>query len=297
MDDVIKRFVQTQDAIHGFIVNNELDKAKKSYHDLLALYNQINESDLEYFHKELAHEQISAVHADITSAEKVTKIPINAIAAGVLIIVLSFVVFLNPSIVGLITFEDEVTQAVDLAFTQSTITALNLKDVPLGISASGNFTGDVKLFFKQGDDLILIFDSSKSKGSSFEKVCEDSCNIKASSNAIEIFAQVGDNSVLNLHDLVYTIARDDNSAPVWKGKNKEFTAKGKLDLNLDNYFEDPDGDELVYLSTSDKGLKVTVSNNIVSIVPEDGAKGKKEITVIASDLDKLTKVPLTIVVQ
>ncbi|MBW3018851.1 hypothetical protein KY329_01535 [Candidatus Woesearchaeota archaeon] len=293
MQDVIKRFVETQDKIHSLIVHNELDKAKTLYHDLLGIYNQISESDMEYFHKQLAHEQISAVHGDLTAAEKTVRVPVNVIVAIVLVVALSALVFINPSIVGLITFQDEVTQAVNITFTESKIMDLNLKDVPLSISASGSYEGDVKLFYKVGDDLTLIFDSSTTDGNTFTKVCEDTCSVKSDSNSIELFAQVGDDSVLKLDEIIYTVARDDNSAPVWKSKTREFTISGEYELNLDEYFEDPDGDELVYLSTSDKGLKVTVSNNIVRIVPE--SKGEMQITVIASDLDKLTKVPLKIV--
>jgi hypothetical protein len=293
MQEVIKCFVETQDVIHSLIVHNELDKAKDLYHDLLQLYDQISESDLEYFHKELAHEQVTSIHGDLTAAEKTVRIPIHVIIAAALVAVLSALVFINPSIVGLITFEDEVTQKVNFTFTESKIANVNLKSAPLSLAVTGNFTGEVKLFYKVGDDLTLIFDSSNSEEITFAKVCEDTCSIKTDSNAIELFAQIGDDSVLNLKEIVYTVPRDDNEAPIWTSKSKVFTITGQHEINLDDHFEDPDGDDLVFLSTSDYGLKVTVSNNIVKIVPE--SEGEMQITVIASDLDKLTKVPLTII--
>lgn len=293
MQDTIKRFVETQDRIHSLIVHNEVDKAKVLYHDLLDIYHKISESDLEYFHKELAHEQISAVHSDLTAAEKTVRLPMNVIVAVVLVAALSALVFINPSIVGLITFEDEVTQVVNLTFTESRIVDLNLKDSPLSLAASGSFEGDVKLFYKVGDDLTSIFDSADAEDSSFTKVCDDTCSIRSDSNSIQLFAQVGEDSSLQLDEIIYTVARDDNSAPVWTSDEKVFTIEGEKEIDLDAHFEDPDGDEMVYLSTSDDGLQVTVSNNILRIVPV--GKGETHITVIASDLDKLTKVPLKII--
>lgn len=294
--DVVHRFVDHQKEVRSLIKQNKVDEAKSKFHGLVEVYNELANADIEHYHKEIAHQELTNLHSELNDAKQSLKVPVKIVVAGFLLVLFSFLVFLNPSIVGLITFEDEVVQPVDITFTESKIQSITLKGVPLSLSASGTYDGDVKLFFKNGNDLVLIFDSSKVDGEEFSRVCVDTCEIKADSNSVELFAQIGDNSSLTLSEVIYTTPRDNNRAPKWVGKNKVFHVDGQTTIDLGKLFKDPDGDDLVFLSTSDDNLKVVVQNHLVK-VQSDGTKGERTITFIASDLDKLSKVPVKIVVK
>jgi len=294
--ELVRDFVDKHSEVSKLIADDDVKGAKDAFLDLVAAYNKLAASDLDHHHKEIAHNELSKIHEELSKEERAVRIPINLIVAGVLLIVFSFVVFMNPSIVGLITFEDEVVQPLNLSFAESRISSHTLKDVPLSLAVSGTFFGDVKLYYKRGNDLVLVFDSATQEGESFSRVCEDTCDLRADSNVVDLFAQVGEDSYLQLDELVYTVPRDDNQAPVWTGEGKIFTVKKSLTLDLSEYFSDPDGDDLVFLSTSSDGLTVTVEDSIVHISSRPGASGEKKLTFIASDMEKLTKVHVKIVV-
>lgn len=292
--DLVKKFVDTQSSVKELVRNNEVDRAKERFVQLMSLYHELADSDVEHYHKEIAHQELTKLHQQLSEAEQAVKIPMKFVVAGVLLVAFSVLVFMNPSIVGLITFTDEVTQNVDVRFTESAIHELSLKDVPLSVRVSGEYEGDAKLFLKRGDDLILIFDSENAE-QVFERVCEDTCEVKADSNVIELFAQIEEGSSLHVKELVYTIPRDDNRAPVWTRDSKTLRIRGQTTIDLNEFFKDPDGDDLVFLSTSAQKLRVIVENEQVQLIPTE--KGEQQITLIASDLDKLTKVPVKVLVQ
>ena len=79
-----------------------------------------------------------------------------------------------------------------------------------------------------------------------------------------------------------------NEAPVWSSEQKEFELRGSLDLELGNYFTDPDGDTLTYLTKHQKGLKLALMNTHLRIF-NTGATGKVPLELIASDGRIITK--------
>lgn len=289
--DLVRNFVETQDEVRTLLAKDDIKGAKEKFMELHAAYTKLADSEIEHYHKEIAHKQLTAIHSKLTDEERAVRIPINMIVAGVLLVVFSFVVFMNPSIVGLITFEDKVIQPLNMTYTESKISSFNLNDAPLSLAVSGHVDGDAKVYWKRGNDLVLIFDSTSTESDIFREACVDTCDIQSDSNAVEIFVQVNEGE-LRLDNLVYTIPRDDNQAPVWTGKEKVFEISDDLTLDLDEYFEDPDEDQLVFLSTSADGLRVSVEDNHLTFSPV--SKGEKRITWIASDLDKLTKVPVNV---
>lgn len=86
------------------------------------------------------------------------------------------------------------------------------------------------------------------------------------------------------------------SPPQWRGGQTEFTLPAGTDLAYDfsSAFRDPDGDRLVFLATESPGLRVSVSGSVVTIEALPGAFGDHQVTVMASDLASVTKVPITI---
>jgi len=298
-DELIKKFVDLHSQTEQFLNGDNVKDAKQKYLEVVNAYHEIEKSSLEHFHKELAYDQVTTLFKKVNEAKERVQVPYHLIVAAVLVIAFSILVFLKPSIVGLAGFEDLIKQPADLKFTESKLAEVGLRDRPLTLSASGEFTGRIKLFLKNKDKFELIFDSEKSKSENgkFTEVCEETCEIIADSSNIELFADVEKGSTLHVTALSYKIQRKDNSAPSWTGTTKTFTAlNGKsLTIDLEQYFEDPEDDKIVFLSTTSEGLDVAVQNSKVTITPT--TTGTRNVVFIASDLLEVTKVPVTIQVQ
>lgn len=73
-----------------------------------------------------------------------------------------------------------------------------------------------------------------------------------------------------------------NEAPKWASEQKSFDLYGILDLELNDYFTDPDGDKLTFLTKHQKGLKLALMNTHLKII-NDGATGQVPLELIASD--------------
>jgi len=298
-DERIQKFVESHSAAEQLLNEGKTKEARQKYLEVVEAYHAIQQSSLDGFHKELAYNQVTTLFKRVNETKARAKVPYNLIIAGALIMFFSILVVFNPNIVGLASFEDIIRQPVDLTFTSSGIEQITLRDRPLTLSASGTFKGDVKLFLKQDNKVELIFDSTKSpsENGKFIDVCEETCDVNIKSNFISLFAQIGEGGSLRVTEVAYKVKRSDNTAPIWKGKTRMFTASvGKtIKLDLLDYFEDPEKDPLVFLSTTAEGIEVEVKQNEVTILAK--SKGRKQITFIASDLLELTKIPVTIEVK
>jgi len=291
-EDLIKKFVDLHAQTEQLLAADNLANAKQKYLEVLNAYHEIESSPLEHFHKELAHDQVSALFKKVNETKERVKIPYNLIVAGVLILGLSVLVLLKPSIVGLVSLEDLVRQPVTLTFTESGLQQITLRDRPLTLSVSGNSTGNVKLYYKQGNKLELIY-ASNSSTQTFTDTCAETCTINSEANTIELFANI-DKGTLNINEISYKIERTKNSPPTWKGATRTFKAKINQPILLDlaDYFSDPEDDRLVYLSTTDEGLDVSVLDSKVTLTAKTA--GTKNIIFVASDLLDVTRVPVTI---
>ncbi len=293
-DELIKKFVELNSQAEQLLNEDKIQEAKQKYLDVIEAYHAIDKSTLERFHKELAYDQVTALFKKVNEARERVQVPYNLIAAGVLVIAFSVLIFLNPSIVGLTSLEDTVRQPVNITFASTKVQQVTLRDRPLSLSASGEFLGSVKLYYKKGEKLELILDSDKIQGNKFTDLCTETCEISADSNTIELFAQVSEGAKLVITELSYKVQRQDNSAPAWSGKTRTFKLPGGKSTTIDlaEHFTDPENDPLVYLSTTDEGLDVIVQNSKVTITPT--GSGTKHIVFIASDLLEVTRIPVTI---
>jgi hypothetical protein len=95
-----------------------------------------------------------------------------------------------------------------------------------------------------------------------------------------------------------TAADFSNHAPVWTGDNtfKVSSLQGSLEIDLNKYFSDADWDELTYIATRTENLDVTVIGNILTLIPKIGYEGTEQITIIASDMEAIAKVPASVVI-
>ncbi|MBD3361825.1 hypothetical protein GF358_03465 [Candidatus Woesearchaeota archaeon] len=85
-----------------------------------------------------------------------------------------------------------------------------------------------------------------------------------------------------------------NHAPIWTQDTKTISLdKTTTTIDLNQYFTDPDGDELTYLTKHQKGLMLSLSNNQLTIT-NDGAEGKIPLELIASDGRYIVKETITV---
>lgn len=296
-EELIKKFVELQSQTEQLLLKDKIKDAKQKYLDVVDSYHQIEKSQLEHYHKELAYGQVTTLFKKVNGTKKRMKIPYHLIIAGILVIAMSLLVFFKPSIVGLAGMENTVRQPVNITFTETKLHQLTLRDKPITLQATGTYNGTAKLYYKQGDKFELIFDSTKAKDGKFTDACEETCELTAASNVIDLFAQVEKGSTLTITELSYKIERKGNTAPTWKATSRTFKAKTNTPttLNLDEYFTDAEEDPLVYLSTTAEGLEVTVQNDQLTIIPK--TTGTKNIVLIASDLIAVTRIPVTVEVS
>ncbi len=293
MEELIQKFIQAHSETEKLLEQGNVSGAKQRYLETLDAYHKIDQSSLEHFHKELAYDQITSLLKKVNSSREKLRLPLHVVTAVVLILVLGVTVVLKPSVVGLAGFDDLVRQDVNLNITESSIHQLTLRDRPLSLSASGEFVGKVKLFHKEGERLRLIFESDGASGS-FTDACVESCTADSESNNIELFAQLEEGSSLFISQISYKIEHARNTAPRWIGSTTSFQASvGKpAVIDLADYFADDENDSLVFLSTADEGVDITVQDSRITI--KASSSGIKKILFIASDLIDVTRVPVTI---
>lgn len=79
-------------------------------------------------------------------------------------------------------------------------------------------------------------------------------------------------------------------APVWISDKESFIVNRSLEINLDEYFYDPEGDKLVYAVSEIFGLTIILNESIVSIENENNIVDNKTLRIVASDgWNKLSK--------
>lgn len=297
-DDRIQKFLELHTETEQLLEESRISEAKKKYLEVLNAYQQIEKSGLDKAHKEIAYEHLTDLFKKTNEAKERIKIPVNLIIAAVLVMGFSTLVFFDPSIVGLAGFEDVVRDPINITIDQSKLIPLTLKDRPLSLKISGSSSGLAKIYLKQGEKLELLFDSEKSPMTNgiFTDVCEETCEVNVESNIIELFAQV-EGGTLQIDELIYSIQRTSNTPPKYTGSTQIFNAKlgEDLALNLNEYFTDDNGDKLTYLSTKDDGLETQIYDSYITIRPS--STGTKHIMFIASDLQDVTRIPITVEVS
>ncbi len=291
--DLIKRFVEVHSQTKTLLDQEHIPEAKQKYLEVLNAYQAIDHSTLEPFHKELAHDQVTALFKRLNETKEKVKVPYNLIAAAILVIAFSVVVFFNPSIVGLASLSTTVHEPINVTYTESGLHTFTLRDRPLSIALSGSFTGNAKVFLKQGNQLRAIINSENTT-SPFIESCLETCSVNAESNSVEFFVDISEGGSVTLNDIIYNVQRKPNTAPTWKGNSRSFKAPlGKpLTIDLNDYFTDAETDALTFASSNAEGLDVLVKDSIVTLTGKTA--GAKSIIFVASDLEEVTRVSITI---
>ena len=237
---------------------------------------------------------------DRVAGMKKPKLPqVSILIVASLLIVLSLLVAMRPAIVGLIGFQQRFTEELNMEITGSRTEIFTLQGMPTRFQATGTvFGGNVKIYIAKGKTLLTIVDTATT-GNRFARVCVETCELEGiDTNKVKLVFELDPGATLFLEAIHYYAAPLPNKPPRWKGETTTYTIDGLTTIDLANLFEDPDGDEIVYLATTDEGLKVIVEGSELTINPEPGVEGvKKYITVYASDLKSYTTVKFEVTVQ
>ena len=306
---LVTSFVDTYHTVREDLDAGKLDLASKTYTELYDLYEKINGSALESYHKELAFDQISSIRQELQSLQSKptkSKTPQGSdrtrlrpagllVCAGAIIIAFSLLVMIRPSLVGLTFFEEHLGEDLGLTFEHSSDYAITLQQVPASLRLSGKLTsGTAKVYALLDGKKILVFDSTRVSlvDGQFADVCMDSCILHASNKIMPLVIELSGGKLF-LDRVSYAAESIMNNVPTWVGPEKTFTVSKELTLNLDNYFFDKDGDHLVYLATATTGVKTIIDDNKVTFT-NNGASGSVDVTLIASDLKDITRIPVTL---
>ncbi|MCH8329076.1 MAG: hypothetical protein IIB81_01640 [Nanoarchaeota archaeon] len=188
---------------------------------------------------------------------------------GVLALVVVGMYYLEPAITGFVTVTKQLnyTDEVNLEFDGSADYVWNLAN-PGGlrsIKISGSMTGEgeARVYIENNGARYLIFDSSR--------LVEKPSGIFG----ITGFVTAEDENK----------SEEPNHPPVWNSTVSIFIVNESLTINLNEYFNDKDGDALTYaaseLRTDD--LEILLENEILTVNNKNNAGGRRILSIIASD--------------
>jgi hypothetical protein len=103
--DLIHRFVQAYNAAQDCIDSNSKDEAKLKYRELMGVYKEIADSNMESVHKELAYDQVMKVYKGVAGMKFRAPAHSKSIAIAIVILIVSLVIFIKPEIIGLVAYE------------------------------------------------------------------------------------------------------------------------------------------------------------------------------------------------
>lgn len=164
--DMIHRFVQAYNSAQDCIEENRMDEAKQRYRELMSMYKQISDSDMEAVHKDLAYDQVMKVYHGVKGMKVRSRINTKAVALAVVVIIISVVILIKPEIIGLVAFEinyPPVWNAADNEFTIRGVT-------DNGMFGAQERTVDMDAFFydKNGHELTYLATSTEGLGVDIE---------------------------------------------------------------------------------------------------------------------------------
>ncbi len=205
--DLIQKFVDSFHATQDSLSNGDSELAAKGYKDMLGIYNQINASNLEPLHKELAYDQLvktyHALQKPTTSVHATTHI----IAAAVLLVLFSFLVFFKPTVIGLTALEPGTSQDLNWAFIESGTRNVHLEAIPNSLKLSGKIDGNgfVRAYAVTDNSRVLLFDNDLVRinpDGTFTAACINTCNSGLDSADFKLDVLV-ENAALTIYSIDY----------------------------------------------------------------------------------------------
>ncbi len=293
---LISRFVEQYFALKSALAEDKLDVATAVYNRLLTIYNDINNSSLGTVHKEMAYQQVLNAHQDISQYKQdLESGSTNYIAVAVVLVIISTVILINPSLVGLSVLDARQSVDLNVAFIETSSHKLSLKAPPASFFASGKVTGHgrAQLYLVAGNERRLVFDNQLVplvNNTFFTDICLETCQLSNLETTDVSLEGVIDGTILSIDAVSYD--PDTNQPPVFSAPARSIVVSGTTTINLRDYFKDPDGDTLAFVVLPVDGLATQLIGAMLTITPEHA--GSFELPIIASDPRDSTRVMLGI---
>jgi len=210
-DDKIELIQKFVDAFHGTqsaLDNYDMDAAANGYKNMLAAYNDIAASRLEPLHKELAYDQLVKVYQGLQKPKSSIHATTHIIAAAVLLVLFSFLVFFRPSLVGLATLDPHTVQDLNWAFVGSGTRGVHLDAVPQSLRISGKVDGNgfVRAYATTQNSRVLLFDNDMVRmnpDGTFNAACVHTCDAGLDTADFTLDVVV-ENAALTVYSIEYT---------------------------------------------------------------------------------------------
>lgn len=205
----MQKFVDAFNETQARLEENDIDGAVEGYKQMLTAYNNIAGSDLDQIHKELAYDQLTKTYQAIQNPPSSIHATTHVIAAAVLLVLFSFLVFFKPTIFGLTSLTTMITNVHELnwAFTESETRNVHLDAIPRSLSISGKVDGEgfVRVYAVTPYERVLLFDNDLvriNNDGTFEMACVNTCNtgLESKDFALEVVLQ---NAALTIYSLEY----------------------------------------------------------------------------------------------
>ncbi len=206
--DLVQKFVEAYHATQDLIDNKDISGATTKYNELLDIYKEIAASKLDPMHKELAYDQLVKVYNSIQNPPKASiHATTHIIAAAVLLVLFSFMVFFKPTVFGAVTAEPKVVQDVNWAFVEPESRSLHLEAVPKSLSITGKVDGNgfVRVYAVTPEARMLVFDNDLAKvnrDGTFASACVKTCNQDFGTQDITLDIEV-QNAALTIYSVEY----------------------------------------------------------------------------------------------
>ncbi len=213
--ELVQKFVDSFHTVQDNLNNGDRSGATQGYKDLLSIYNNIVASELDPMHKELAYDQLTKVYEALQNPPRQSMhATTHIIAAAILLVVFSFLVFFRPTVFGLTsltTLDVNVVHDLNWAFTESDVRAVHLDAVPKSLKVDGKMDGDgfVRIYALSGNSRILLFDNDLVRiqpDGTFTGACVHTCNTGLNSQDFTLDVVV-DNAAVTIYSIAYTVAQ------------------------------------------------------------------------------------------
>jgi hypothetical protein len=211
--ELVQKFVDAYHTTQDCLDSGDVEGATARYRDLLDVYKEMAASKIDPMHKELAYDQLVKVYQGIQNPPQNSSIhaTTHIIAAAVLLVLFSFMVFFRPAIFGAATLSEieqqTVVQDLNIAFVNSGSSLISLDAMPKSMSISGKVDGDgfVRVYAVTTDSRTLLFDRDqinlRSDGT-FSAACVNTCNTPIGSQDIILDVEL-ENAALTIYSIEY----------------------------------------------------------------------------------------------
>lgn len=209
--ELVQKFVDTYHATQDCLDANDMENATAKYRDLLDVYKEMAASKIDPMHKELAYDQLVKVYNGITKPQQQGSsihATTHIIAAAILLVLFSFMVFFKPVVFGAVTVEQQkVVQDINIAFVESESRQIHLEAIPKSLAISGKVDGEgfVRVYAVTSESRTLLFDNdlaSIANDGTFSGACTHTCGMDFGTQDIQLDVEVS-GAALTIYSIEY----------------------------------------------------------------------------------------------